>query len=128
VYLRDKKDNKTYALAHDKSLAFSHYEGLASERFVVYYTKQANAFAHLVTGEDARILPFVRNNQLVLQSFGMSGAAQINAFDAIGRLVYSESTMLSLGDERVVDLAPSGKLLFIQVSVNGKTFVEKVYY
>jgi hypothetical protein len=128
VYLRDKKDNKTYALAHNKSLAFSHYEGLASERFVVYYTKQANAFAHLVTGEDARVLPFVRNNQLVLQSFGLSGVAQINAFDAIGRLVYSENTTLGLGEERVLEIAASGKLLFIQVSVNGKTFVEKVYF
>jgi CRISPR type III-B/RAMP module RAMP protein Cmr1 len=128
VYLRDKKDNKTYVLEDKKSLAFNHYGGLTSERFVVYYTKQANAFAHLVSGEDARILPFVRNNQLVLQSFGISGAAQINAFDAIGRLVHSENTNLDLGQERVLDFPPSEKLLFIQVNIGGNSFVEKVYF
>ncbi len=128
VYLRDKKDNKTYALQHNKSIAFSHVYGLASQRFVVYYSKNQQAFNHLITGEESNIVFFVNNGTLNLQAIGTSGSGQINLYDAVGRLLHTEKKQFSLGERLEVDFTTNQQFIIVEVILNGNAYREKVYF
>jgi hypothetical protein len=128
VYLRDKKTNQTYPLNHDQSLDFSHFNGLATQRFIVYFSKRASAFNHLVTGAQREIISFVRNNRLTLQSNGIGGQATISVFDATGRILYNDVRRIPMGEEIKLEIAPANQLLMVRVVASGNVFHDKVFY
>ena len=128
VYLRDKESNETYQLDHDQSLSFSHFNGLATNRFVVYFSKQENAFNHLVTDEQQEIISFIRNEELILQSKGIQGPATISVYDATGRLLDRMQTEIRLGEETVLEMDRTNQLVVIQITAAGQVFNNKVFY
>ena len=128
VYLRDRKTHKTYKLEHGKSLAFAHQYGLKSNRFVIYYSKNANAFEHLVTGEQTEVIASIRQNQLVLDSYGVGGAGEVAVFDAVGRLMFNQPVNFTPGEALFLDMPQTGNLVIVDVTVNGEHYIRKVFF
>ena len=95
---------------------------------MVYFSKQSNAFNHLVSGTQREVISFVRNGKLTLQSKGLSGPATISVFDATGRLIYNDNRNLPLGEEISLDFDSTNQLLLVQVTTGSKVFSDKVFY
>jgi hypothetical protein len=128
VYLKDKKDGKTRELSNGMNLSFEHSVTNDPNRFEVYFTKMPETFTNLLDQKENEVFAFIRNGNVVLQSVGLSGLADVQVFDAVGRLLQKQTVQINLGEEKALEIHSTNQLIMIQVILNGEVFIQKMYF
>ena len=127
VYLKDKVTGLFIEIDNKKSYVFQHKEANMTNRFVVYFSKNESVFGDLVSVDESNVSSFFRNNALVVKSFGASGRAEIDVFDLAGRQLLNTTQMLDVDAEIELPLNIRESMVLVQVNINGKYFVDRVY-
>jgi len=127
VYLKDKVTGVFIETENKKSYTFQHKEENMTNRFVVYFSKNESVFGDLVSVDESNVSSFFRNNALLVKSFGASGRAEIDVFDLAGRQLLNTTQMLDVDAEIELPLNIRESMVLVQVNINGKYFVDRVY-
>lgn len=127
VFLRDRATQKNYALNHNFNLAFNQQTGDVSNRFVIYFSQNTNAFNHLVTG-NSNIDILRSESGLLLLPNGATGTAQVSVFDIVGKCIYRTAVQLKSGESTHLPIHTNDGMLLVKTEIDGNTFVNKVIY
>ncbi len=126
VTLYDKVTQTTTNFNQNPSYMFTHNVNNPEDRFEMYITNNAISVGeNNLTAKEVKV--YLAGDELVVSSESYTGVANLNIFDLGGRLIISRQIELTEGVDLRVQMASMANSMYtVEVTYNGKVFVEKL--
>lgn len=113
VFIKDRLSNKTEQLQSGESFEFKHDSGINSPRFMVYYTLNPNLVNHLIR-EEGNVVSRATEAGVEIQSFDISGIADIYVHDIMGRTLLQDRFNMQADESYNLEFESSNQVLMLK--------------